>query len=681
MKQEQLSAVSRLIQDAQRDQDSDRNADLFDRYMGELYGDEVKGRSKYVSSDVSDAIESIMPDIMDVFVGAEETFKYKPVGPEDEAAAEQETEVVENLFWQQNEGFNVLSTWFKEAMIQKVSYVRRGWVEKTRVTIDEYEDLTPEELMIEMIALEGQEYEILSQEQRETPMGVVTDMKVRCVKASKEYEIEPIPQEEFFVSPRWNKLKLEGVPCCGHRRSMTRSDLISMGFDEKSLDQAQAEAADEEQTQARFDTDGTYEEQADSGDKSTRKLEVFEAYCYVDINDDGISELIKVWAANDGNTILQWESGEDAWEEVDGLPFHALTPIIVPHRHIGRAIAELVEPIQRAKSVLMRHTLDNLYSTNYPRPHYDENLASEHTYDDLLNPTHGAPVRTGGAMIDWKTPQPVIGATLPVMEKLTADAEQRTGATRYNQGLDANSLNKTATGVQRIMDAGTKRLQLIARTFAETGLKELFLGIHADMRKGPVKELAMKLRGEWVNVNPREWRERTDLTVMVGMGTGDRDKKRMFYEMTGDVQRELMVSGSALVDDEKLYNTYRGMAKTFGFSNVEAFMNDPAKIEPPAPQPDPQAEFFAEQAAIARADFALREREVNARIRREDIKLQFEMGIKTEAEDRQQAKTASDIYTNEGKLELDRNKAVMSDDLERDKMRGAGAPAVPYGQV
>ncbi len=691
------STISRLIQDATDKDVQNIRTDLNDRYLGEPYGDEKKGKSKFVSTDVSDAIEAILPDIIDVFTSAEDILEFDPVGPEDEEGAKQETSVVSHLFWQKNPGFQNLYVWFKEALIQQNSYIRFGWEDKERVSIEDYEDLTPDELLAVLSQIDG-EYEVQEQEIDEE-QGTVS-VKIRCVKKSKQYVIETIPQEEFFITPRWGKVGLDGVPCCGHHREMTRGDLKAMGFSQESIDRA-FDDDDEYQDDARNDTRDHFESESDEGDGPTQKVRVYEAYLYADKNDDGIAELLQVWAVGDGSQVMEWENGEEAIEEVSGLPFAALTPFIMPHRHVGRSMAELIDDIQQVKTVLMRTTLDNIYATQYGRPVINEDLATDNTFNDCANPAHGAPIRYGGDVLNFYVPPSIAPTTMPLVEAFDAVKEQRTGSTRYNQGLDAESLNKTASGISQIMNASQKKTKLIARTFAETGLRDLFLGIHRDLRSGPMKDIALKLKGQWVSVNPRTWKDRTDMTVNVGMGRGDRDEKRQFYMLMSQVQEKLMMGGSRMVDESKLFATAERMAETYGVESVEPFLHDPAQLPPPQPQQeeaDPAMQVAAAQiqnmqqetanrAAKDQAEIALKSRELDIRER--------ELAVK-EAEARTKGfKTAADVQTNAQRLELDRDKAVNQDDLQRDKMAmdavtGAldreaqqftSEPAIPHEEV
>lgn len=679
------STIGRLIQNAQDNDAADKRGKLFDRYMGEPYGDEQSGRSAFVSTDVADAVEAILPEILEPFTAAEDIIEFAPVGPEDEQAARQETAVVSHIFWQKNRGFENLYVWVKEALMQQNSYIKRGWEDKERVEIEEYADLSFDELAV--ILQDRDDYEVLEAEHYdpETGMPEFDDMgqikpisiKLRCVSKEQRYVIEAIPQEEFFHTPRWGRVSLEGIPCCGHKREVEAGDLRAMGFHEDSIAEATEESGDGD----RFDTADLYEGSAEDGDDATRKVTVYEAYCRIDINGDGMAELVRVWATGDGSTVLKWADGRDAIDEVSSLPFSALTPYIVPHRHVGRSVAELVDDIQRVKTVLMRHTLDNLYLTNYARPVFDEGMAGANLFNDLANPAPGAPIRTGGAMIEWQMPPSVVGTTLPLMQQMDELKEARTGATRYNQGLDAESLNKTATGINRIMEASLKRIALIARTIAETGLRDLFLGIHRDLRAGPMKELAMKLTGQWVQVNPRLWKDRTDMVVKVGMGSGDREQRRAALMLMAQMQRELMAGGSRMVDESKIRATASQIMATFGFKSIDPFLHDPATLPPaPPPGPDPQMQ-------MAQAQLQIVQREADARIRLDAQKAQWaheermmQLQLQAKAEQTKELATAAKINSDGERLDIDRAKVKLDDDFRRDQLATRTAPPMSYDE-
>lgn len=686
--------IARRLVEANSDESEDKKSDLLKRYLGEAYGDEIEGRSQFVDTAAQDAVEAILPEVMDVFTSSPEIVEFEPVGLEDEAAAQQETCAVSHVFWQKNNGFLTLYTWTKEAMIQQNAYVWRGWVDVKRTEVEEYEGLSFEEYDQILAELEGQEYEIESQsglaivEDEATGEQVTIpdleaesegiDLKIRITKADKEYKIEPFPQEDFFVSSRWNSVSLEGAPCFGRRhRDKTKDDWIAFGFSEDSVELLSNPTDDEEETAARHHT-----RDVDDTDENEEFLELYEAYFFIDSDEDGSKNLLRVWCTEDGKTIMDWKNGEPAVDEVPSIPISTLTPYIMPHRHTGQSVVEKVDDIARVKTVLMRQTLDALYATLYKRPHYDENEAGEHLEDDLLNPEHGAPVRTGGAEITYPQTgaEGIPMATMPLIEKFEGLQEQRTGATRYNQGLDADTLNKTMGGMAMIMGASQKKAKLVARTFAETGLRDLFLGIHSDLRRGPMKELVIKLKGQWTSINPRTWRHRTDMVVNVGMGKGDRDEKRAALGYTQQVQEKLIAAGSRMVDEAKIYQSTGDFLKTFGVDGVEKYFHDPSRLPPPQPKPEPPDPILISAQAQMQKVQADSQRDA-MKIQADERERQRQHEIKMQELRLDEIRLTNSIQNERETLQLKEKEVVLKDDLERDKLSVQGTPGVPYDQV
>jgi hypothetical protein len=267
--------------------------------------------------------------------------------------------------------------------------------------------------------------------------------------------------------------------------------------------------------------------------------------------------------------------------------FEALCPLPIPHKHYGMSVAELVRDLQRIKTVLTRQMLDNVVMSNNPDLYVDETLANANTYQDLIVSRPGRIIRGDG--MGAVTPLPVqstIATSLQAIEYVDGLREGRTGVTRYNQGMDADSLNKTATGVKTIMSAAQKKILLIARIFAETGVKNLFVSMHRDLRNGPLKEIGVKLRNEWIAVNPRMWKHRTDMVVNVGLGTGDRDIQFERLAFLLAQQKEGMMAGFA--GYEHIHHTLRKMTELSGFKDVGNFWPDPEVIAQAQAQQEPQ---------------------------------------------------------------------------------------------
>lgn len=685
--------VSRHIAAAERP--GDIRSDLFNRYMGELIGDEVDARSKAMTSEVFDTVEAMAAEIMDMVAAEQDMVSFRPKGPGDEIQAAKETAALNHVFWEKNNGFENLQTWLKAGLIEQVGYCRSGWVEAERVTIEEYNDLTiadalgikqrfeadPDVDEVELLDKEGftEDPDLgYIPEFDEDGMPLPVSFKLRCVKTVDEYEVEPIPQNCVLITPRWHKISVQDVPFLGIEHSeYTRSDLIAMGFHKDDVDDLSFEMADEEE-ENRHNTKDNFDDGTSSVEKATEVVRCYECFIRSDRDGDGIAERLKVWVGTDMKTILRWADETEAVEEVDTVDVSAWTPIVVPHRHVGRSAAETVDDIQAINTTLLRQTLDAGYATLYPRPVVDENSATENTYADLARPDHGAPIRVRGMNgVAWPQPPNIAGATLQLMEKMNAIREERTGVTRLNQGMDSETLNQTASGQKQLLTQGQKRIKLIARNFAE-GVRDLFVRMHRDMRRGNVRKLEYLHSGEWANEDPLMWPERREMNVSVGTGNGDKAEKQMTISAIGQVQREMMASGSDLVDEIKLFETIDRAVKLGGFSGAALFLNDPRSPEykqrqqmKPPPQPTAemvlaQAEASKAQAQAAKADADAQEALARIALDAQKAKQDHERRL---AELRlEETKIAAGIQTNAEKQDLAEKAQAEEMALERDKL-------------
>lgn len=623
MHDEFAQIVSRHIADA--DRPSDVQGELFDRYMGEPLGDEQEGLSKAQTSEVFDTIEALSAEIMDLMISDTEIVSFKPMNEGDEDNAKSETDACNHIFWERNNGFEVMQTWLKSGLIEQMGYCRSGWVRSEQVTIEEYTDLPlgdalaiqaryeadPDITDVEVIDMEGAtKDEALGYvpEFGEDNMPLPVSFKVRCVKQTDEYEIEPVPQSRVLITGRWHRASLQTIPFVAiEHDEYTRSDLIAMGFHPDDVAELSDSYGDEHQ-EDRHDTKDNQDDERSNVDNAVEQVRVYECWVLHDRNEDGVAERLKVWMGHTGGKIMRWSDGSQAVEEVDSVDMSAWTPIAVPHRHRGRSAAEIVDDLQSINTVLLRQTLDSTYKTLYPRPVVDALGADAKTMSDLANVAPGAPIRVRNPnAVTWSQAPNISGVTIPMMEKINALREERTGVTRLNQGLDASTLNDTAQGQQMLLTQGQKRIKLMARNFAE-GVRDLFLRMHRDLRRGNIRKLEFKVRGKWMEQDPLTWPARKAMSISVGTGNGDKVEKRQTLNAIAQIQREMIAAGSSMVGDQQIYDTFDRLVKLGGYSSGSQFILDPrspefqqAEANKPAPPPDPNLVLAEAEATKARA--------------------------------------------------------------------------------
>ena len=585
-------------------------------YMGEKLGTEIDGRSQVVSTDVADTIETILPNLLRIFTSSEKVVKCEPVKVEDIKMAEQVTSYINYIFNKDNDGFSILYTWFKDALLEKNGIVKVYWDESESVEQETYQNLSDDEytLLIEDDNIEVVEEESFEDETTKAQLEVVKAMAIKTgeimpempvpmmhnviikrTNGSGKVKIENIPPEEFLIQ-RTAKT-IEEANFIAHRVSKTRSELIEMGFDKKIIDDlpiSNEALLNEESLTRNAGIDET--PFSESTDRSTEEVELFECYIRVDTDGDGIAELRKITVAGTGGyTILENMA-------CDKMPFCSITPIPMPHRFYGRSISELVEDVQLVKSTVMRQLLDNMYLTNNNRVAIMDGMVN---LDDLLTSRPGGVVRTKQPPSQVMMPmqsQTISQQAFPLLEYLDTVRESRTGVTRYSQGLDADSLNKTATGVNALMSQSQMRMELVARVFAETGIKDLFKKILELTCKYQDKERVVELNNEFVPVRPTEWRNRYNITISVGLGTGSSDQQAVI--MNSILERQLQafqLQGGQeypMVSLKNIYNSLAKIVENAGLKNVDNYFVNPdmgksmvQPPQPPAPTPIEKIEF------------------------------------------------------------------------------------------
>jgi hypothetical protein len=616
-------------------------------YNREPYGNEVEGRSTIVTGEVAEAVDGALPQLLRVFTQSDDVVRFEPKAPGDEEKAKQATEYCNWVLMNDNPGFEVFQTWFKDALLQKAGVIKVWWNDETSVDKEKYENLSEEELTL--LLADGQ-MEVVKQRQTqigEVPVpptpeqmmlaqqtGVPPEMTMQPVfsynvtvkKVNKKgsVKVENVPPEEFLISKKARRIA--DAPFVAHRRLTTRSELISMGFKADDIDELPAydDLTFTPERVARFPNG----EQPDdpSLDTSMDEIETFECYIRTDYDEDGIAELRRVFYA--GQTILENE-------ECDFIPFCSVCPIPMPHKFFGHSLADRVVDIQKIKTTITRQMLDNLYLSNNARMAVVDGQVN---LDDMLTVTPGGIVRVknNAAITPLQVPL-VAGQAFPMLAYMDEIQQKRTGVTQASQGLDPNILqNTTATAVAMVQNAGAAKVELIARIFAETGVKDLFKSILHLVCKYQDKERIVRMRGKFVAIDPREWSNEYDLTVNVGLGTGNREQQMAMVAAILQKQEQIMSQmgiANPLVSPSQYRNTLGRFIESAGFKDTSEFFREITPemeqqlLQPQQPQPDPATAALMQQAqaqmqvtqAKAQADIQVAQAKAQA-----DIQLQRE---------------------------------------------------------
>ncbi|MGA7807151.1 portal protein [Bradyrhizobium sp.] len=433
------------------------------------------------------------------------------------------------------------------------------------------------------------------------------DVTIISTRKLAQARVMGVPPEEFGIERAARDIKTCNY-CFHDIVTKTEAELIAEGYDEEQIKGLTTYTGQTDIEVIERDTVQEHMFSQAELNPGARVVKITEHYVRLDYDGKGRPSLYQVVTGGDQGEILK-RDGKPAIEPFDAIPFAATTPVPMTHRFFGRSMADLVMPTQREKTALKRGALDNLYLHNNPRVEVAEANAGPNTLDDLLVSRPGGVIRvkTSGG-INWQEVPDVTASVFPAMQYLDAELASRTGLNKQAQGIDANALqNQSATAVNQVFSASQMRLKLVARIMAE-GVRDIFSLLHATIRKHGQQAQTVKIRNAWVNVDPRGWKTRDDMTVNVGLGTGGKAQQFAQTMAIANVQKELVGAGKTnLVGDKELYNTAVELTRIMGHKNAGRFFKDPSEINPqtgqlanapPPPKPDPKVQAIQAQAQV-----------------------------------------------------------------------------------
>lgn len=673
---------------------SNDRAKALDHYHGRPYGNEIDGRSQVVSRDLAEAVDGAMPAIMKVFVQSGAIAEFDPVGEEDEQLAQQESDYLNQVLMKDNAGFMVLHDAIKDTLLLRNGYVKHWWAVEDKVSNEGYTGLTMDEItqMLGKLEADGAEVEITGQESRliempgmpqppmagqppmpSQPMQVeVFDIKLKVKKKCGKVRVEAVPCEEVRVSKRCRG-SLQDSPFTEHVTKKTRSDLIEMGMPRDFVDSLPSSTDDDNNTERRA-RDSVIDESDSLGgpsvlDRSMDEVEFCEAYIKVDYDGDGVAELRKVVTVAD-----KIPPGEDWNEEIAAVPMTGYVAKRVPHRHIGESLDDDLADLQEILTVLKRQLLDNIYLTNNSQFAVNERV----NLKDMLTSTPGGVKRVKGEApigdsISPLVTRSIIGEVLPVIQHYKQEKEDRSGISRAGQGLDPDVLREATKGAyMENLNRLSQKIEMMTRLLAE-GVKETVLQMHSLLIRHQDKPRKVQLRGKWTTINPQEWKERTDLTVRVGLGTGNEEDKKQKLLLVSQLQDRLGPHG--LVGPEEMYALFEDVVEALGFDMPEKYALTPGSEgyqklqEMRNSKPDPEA-------AKAQAQIQIEQIKSQAKSQFEAMQLQQQgqleqarMSMQAEVDrNRQEVEAMQQQAKMTAERELGQFKAQLQSQLEQQKL-------------
>lgn len=668
-------------------------------YKGEMTADMpvLENRSSVVSTDVADAIETALPDLIDVFLAGEDGMTFQATGAEDEDQAKQETDYVRHVIFQQNRGFHEFYTAFKDALLLKTGVWKFYWDGEPEY--QEYEaevdDLGLQELQqmgIEIVSIEPMEtapggYEAQDdlgpedmggeqgeQGYEEEEPGEQQAFGMYRITARKMIRngmvrMEAIPPEDFTVSD--DTVRLPDTPYCAYRRRCRVQDLLTDGYDADKVAQLyEHETTSEEIIRQARDTAGEHSEHqfSNAAIEELRQVEVVEHYVRIDLEDTGRPQIWRVVTGNNEACILEIEKRSR-------IEFAAITPYPQTHRFYGQSLADKTLEIQKWKTSLIRMLNDSGYFALNQRAEVDITGCTEDTIPALIDNTPGrpVPVKRQGTISPIQTAGPSFDM-LAAIEFANTVSEQRTGVVRNAQGLNPDTLHDTAKGAQILIGAAQKRIRMMARQFAEGGVRDLFLGIHDLLRSNATMGDTIRLRNKWIDVDPSTWGRRKDVSIEIGIGSGGREEKmvkfNLFAERIAQIVEMQQGWKGPIVTEQNIYSLAEAFGDALDIKSPERFLNDPSQNPPQEEDgPDPEAQAMMAKVQMeqqkAQADFSLDQQKAVAQIELEKQKAAANLQA-------QRDKAALDAQIarerHQQEIQLAREKAAAEVELAREKM-------------
>ena len=621
-------------------------------YRGDPFGNEEEGRSQVVAMEVRDTVSAMLPSLMRVFFSTENVVEYTPEGPEDVEGSKQATDYANFIFTKDNNGFMTTYAIFKDALVRKCGIAKYWWEDVESVRIEEYSGLDDQTLQILeqeaaevkiVVSYPDPEFEMQMQQMQPQidpmtgqpipmpPPPMLHDVQIKRVLKDGRIKIMAVPPEELLLDRRARSFDDAGI--IAHRKMATVAELIAMGYDLDEIEEniSSTDLDNNEEYLARQPLSTTFGTN-DSANPMQRRALYIEAYARIDYDGDGIPELRKICCIGAGYKVVR------------NLPA-SYNPFIDfpcdPEPHTSpleaMSIFDITHDLQEIKSEILRNTLDSLAQSIHPRTAVVEGQVN---MDDVLNNETGAVIRMRAPGMVQPFSTPFVGqAAFPMLDYMDQIKEDRTGMSKAAMGLNADALqSSTKAAVAATISASQGRIELTARLMAE-GMKKLFKGILFLMTTHQDKPRMIRLRNEFVEIDPRAWNSNMDVNINIGLGNGDMNERLQSLMMISAKQQEALTQlgpQNPLVTPSQYAYTLRKIVEMSGFADTSQYFNAiPADYQPPAPPaPKPTPE------------------EVLAEVQAKSIE--------------------ADIQKKAAELELKRDQMIRDDDFRRDQMAQDG---------
>lgn len=494
-----------------------------------------QGVSTIVDTSTTEVVEAYTAVLSDLFLTNKRLARFTPYDSTPAAiqAAKDASDITNYCLFKKNNGWEIIQQWMKASLLWKNSVCRWGYVEDYDYVFEEYEKISQPNLD-ELLSEDGVEivgdlefenvFEPMDtfNEQPEAEL-MYTNVRIRKRINKSRVKIELVPPENFRISR--DATSIHDATFVGTQTEMTRSEIRKYYPDMAESIDAWDELGDEtwsgslkysQDIAARKQVTGQeYTQGSNQYDitplEANREVSVTECWMNVDRDGDSIAELKHFIIA--GSHILYEE-------DCDEIPLASIVPIDIPFEFYGLSMADFTRSSTLASTAILRGFVENTYLTNYSPKLADPNVVDFSALQNMkpkqIIPTNGSPV---GA-VQQLPPETISTGTVPLLEHLQMIKEQATGMSKAAQGLN-DTLYVSGNSEQKlsaVQSAAQKRIQHIARRFAETGFKDLISGVYSTMRKNMKENMNYNIGGSFKSIDPSKLPSNMDVEILLDIG-------------------------------------------------------------------------------------------------------------------------------------------------------------------
>jgi hypothetical protein len=532
------------------------------------------GFSDVISTDVADAVESVLSEILPAFTQG--PVEFVPLSAEDEDQASAETIAVHHVVTSRG-GYMAINAACKDSLLMGAGVLKAAWEHRKVPSYQSLRDV-PAMALMQPLSAGGELLDAV-----EDPESGTVSATIRSYRQVSQPRIEAIPLSEFLIARGSSVLAVDEARFIGQQRTVPRSDLVAWGLDPELVDELVS-----------YKVRSTYTAREDDDDdvpahRAMEPVMAVDAYYRIDSDGDGIAELRRIITA--GGTLGTDELLYDEPWEVQ--PFAVGVPYLGLHTWDGVSLFDKLKSVQDVKTELMRDLLDASRRNSRGRVGAVERDAN---VDDLLTSVRGGVVRckTPNGVFPLPDAQvpPALFNTLQYMDKIRRDK----GGGAIDSAEQAQALvGDTAHGIERMMSAAEQVNAMVARNLAETLVVPLYKKVHALLREYQADPLMIPGKSGWNPQQPTQWEPRQDVVLSMGMSTGERGRRTAALIQISQMQTQALQAGltGQLVGLEQVYRTLVDIGTLAGLPSPQQYWIDPASQE--AQQAAQQASQTAEQ--------------------------------------------------------------------------------------